>query len=296
MTPNARGALFMTISMAAFAINDTFIKLLGDHLPFFQILFLRSVGTVLFLGGLAYGAGHLTYRFNRADRNRVAIRAVAEILAAVCFINALFHLPLANVTAIIQALPLTVTLAAALFLREAVGWRRFAAIGVGFVGVMLIVRPGAEDFSVYSVYALLAVVFVTVRDLAARRLSHDVPSVSVAFVTSFAMLAFSGIGAIGTEWVAMDGRDWLWLAGAIGAIIVGYLASVSAMRTGEIGVVTQFRYSALLVALVLGYLVFGDWPDRVTMVGAGLVVATGLFTLWRERQTAEKRIIPARTR
>ena len=154
-------------------------------------------------------------------------------------------------------------------------------------GVMLIVRPGAADFSVYSIFAVVAVICVTIRDLAVRRLSAGVPSVAVAFVTSFAMLVFSAIGAVGTDWVPMEGRDWLWLGGSVGAIIVGYLVSVSAMRHGEIGVVTQFRYSALLVALVLGYLVFGDWPDSMTFIGATLVVATGLFTLWRERKTAD---------
>ena len=293
---NTRGAVLMTVSMAAFAINDTFIKLLGDHLPFFQILLLRSIGTVAFLGGLAFVTGQLRYRFDKGDGKLVALRALAEIGAAVCFINALFHLPLANVTAIIQALPLTITLCAALFLKEPVGWRRFAAIGIGFFGVMLIVRPGADGFSVYAIYALLAVVCVTVRDLAARRLSRDVPSVTVAFVTSTAVLLFSAVGALGTEWVHMRQTDWFWMAGSVAAIIVGYLVSVMAMRHGEIGVVTQFRYTALLVALALGYFVFGDWPDGLTLIGAALVVATGLFTLWRERKTADEAFVSARTR
>ncbi|MXQ09579.1 EamA family transporter [Alphaproteobacteria bacterium GH1-50] len=284
MTPNTQGAILMSLSMAAFAINDTFVKLMGTHLPFFQILLLRSLGTVAFLGVLLMVTGHFRYRYARSDLALVGLRSVAEIGAAAAFINALFHLPLANLTAIIQALPLTVTLAAALFLREPVGWRRFVAIGIGFAGVMLIVRPGTEGFSLYSVYALLAVACVTVRDLAARRLSAAVPSVSVAFLTSCAVLAFAAAGALGTDWVPMVPRDWFWMAGSVGAIIIGYLASVMAMRRGEIGVVTQFRYSALLVALILGYLVFGDWPDRVTMAGAALIVATGLFTLWRERQ------------
>ena len=283
---NMRGALLMTLAMTAFAVNDTFVKLMGTHLPFFQILFLRSLGTVAFLGLVAYSAGHLRYRYGRSDMALVGLRSLAEIGAAAAFINALFHLPLANLTAIIQALPLTVTLAAALFLREPVGWRRFVAIGIGFVGVLLIVRPGTEGFSIYSVYALAAVVCVTVRDLAARRLSAAVPSVSVAFLTSCAVLAFAAVGAAGTDWAPMEARDWLWMAGAVGAIIIGYLASVMSMRNGEIGVVTQFRYSALLVALVLGYFVFGEWPDRLTIAGAALIVATGLFTLWRERQSA----------
>ncbi len=296
MNANARGAAFMTASMTAFAVNDTFIKLLGDNIPFFQILFLRSVGTVVFLAALAWLTGHLNHRFPKRDRRLVAIRSLGEIGAAVCFINALFHLPLANVTAIIQALPLTVTLAAAFVFGEAIGWRRLVAIAVGFVGVMLIVRPGADGFDIYAVYALGAVAFVTVRDLAARRLSAGIPSVSVALVTSMAVLAFSAVGAISADWQPMSSLDWLWMCGAVAAIIGGYLFSVMAMRHGEIGVVTQFRYSAMLVALILGYTVFGDWPDMITLAGAALVVATGLFTLWRERAIRRKTPLPLRPR
>ncbi len=293
---NLRGAVFMSASMTAFAINDTFIKLLGDHLPFFQILFLRSIGTVVFLTLLAWGTGHLFHRYSRPDASLVAIRAVGEVGAAVCFITALFHLPLANVTAIIQALPLTVTLAAALVFGERVGWRRLLAIAVGVVGVMLIVRPGADGFDIYAVYALCAVGFVTVRDLAARRLSKDTPSVSVALLTALAVLGFASVGALVTEWQPMAARDWLWMSGAVVAIMGGYLFSVMAMRSGEIGFVTQFRYSAMLVALILGYAVFGDWPDAITLAGAGLVVATGLFTLWRERTSRHSAPLPLRTR
>ncbi|MDJ1016121.1 MAG: DMT family transporter [Paracoccaceae bacterium] len=286
LSDNFNGAMLMTAAMTAFAVNDTFIKLLGADVPFFQILFLRSVATVCFLGIMAWYAGALAYRYRRADRVRVVIRTLSEIGAAFFFINALIHLPIANVTAIIQALPLTVTLGAALFLGEHVGWRRFAAIGVGFVGVLLIVRPGAAEFNFYALYALGAVACVTVRDLAARRLSRDVPSVSVAFVAAVGVLIFSIIGATVTDWVPMSSVHWFWIAGAVAAIICAYLLSVMAMRRGDIGAVAPFRYSALLVALALGWFVFNDWPDDLTMLGAAIVVGTGLFALWRERRAA----------
>lgn len=294
---NTRGAMLMTASMTAFTVNDTFVKLLGDHLPFFQFLLLRSLGAAGFLLFLAWRSGALLLPKRGNDRWLIIVRSLAEVVAAYFFLTALIHMPIANVTAILQALPLTVALGAALVLKEPVGWRRFTAIGIGFIGVYLIVRPGAEGFSVYAVYALLAVVAVTVRDLTARRLSHEVRSLTVALCAVMSVLTFAAVGAaFGPAWEPVSGRDWIWLGGSVLTIIGGYLFSVSAMRIGEIGFVAPFRYSSLLVALVLGLLVFGDWPDHITLVGAAIVVATGLFTLWRERASARPSPTAFRTR
>lgn len=286
----------MAVSMTAFTINDTFVKLLGDHLPFFQFLLLRSVGATVFILLLAHRAGALRLPANVHDRWLILFRSLAEMAAAYFFLTALIHMPIANVTAILQALPLTVALGAALLLGENVGWRRFAAIGIGFIGVYLIVRPGSDGFTIYSVYALLAVVAVTFRDLAARRLSTHVSSLTVATSAVLLILAFSAIGAIGTDWQPVRPLDWLWLAGSVISIIGGYLFSVSAMRVGEIGFVASFRYTSLLVALIVGVLVFGDWPDSATLLGAAIVVSTGLFTLWRERLVDAPPPVPHRIR
>jgi len=294
---NMRGAMLMTASMAAFTVNDAFVKLLGDHLPFFQFLVIRSMGAAILLFLLAWRSGALVWPKNRSDRWLIAIRTPAEMVAAYFFLTALIHMPLANVTAILQALPLTVALGAAVVLKEPVGWRRFMAIGIGFIGVFLIIRPGVDGYSIYSIYALLAVVAVTVRDLAARRLSKDVPSVTVALFAVIAILAFATVGAaVGPKWEPILPTDWIWLGGSILTIIGGYLFSVSAMRQGEIGFVAPFRYTSLIVALILGLLVFGDWPDQITLLGAAIVVATGLFTLWRERSAAQATPTPFRTR
>lgn len=283
--------------MTAFTINDTFVKLMGDQLPFFQFLMIRSIGAATLLILLAWYHGALVAPKNRRDRWLIAVRSMAEMFAAYFFLTALIHMPLANVTAILQALPLTVALGAAFVLGEKVGWRRFTAIGIGFIGVYLIVRPGAEGFSTYSLYALLAVAGVTVRDLAARRLTSDVPSLTVAVCAVVAILVFSTVGAVtGPAWVALTTLDWIWMTGSVVTIIGGYLFSVSAMRHGEIGFVAPFRYASLIVALILGFLVFGHWPDEITMIGAAIVVATGLFTLWRERAVMKAAPTPFRTR
>ncbi|WP_299753683.1 DMT family transporter [uncultured Boseongicola sp.] len=286
LTPNLRGALLMTGAMTAFTVNDAFMKLLSDHVPFFQLLFLRSGAVVVLIGLMAWRAGAFSAPVSSKDKALIGLRTVAEIGSAYFFLNALFNLPIANVTAIIQALPLTVTLGAALVLREQVGWRRFLAIGVGFAGVMIIVRPGSDGFTIYSAYGLLAVVCVTARDLAARKLNAEVPSLMVAFVAGAGVLLFSATGAAFIDWQPMGRGDFVLLAFAVFAIIGGYLFSVMAMRVGEIGAVAPFRYTSLLAALLLGVFVFGEWPDTWTQIGAMIVVATGLFTLWRERKSA----------
>src|SRR6056297_1584889 len=140
---NLRGGMLMTVSMAAFTANDTFIKAVSAELPLFQTLFLRGIATTLMMAALARALGMWRLDIPKRDRTRLLLRTATEIGAAYFFLTALFNMPLANATAILQALPLTITLAAALFLREPVGWRRLAAIVLGFAGVMLIVRPGA---------------------------------------------------------------------------------------------------------------------------------------------------------
>lgn len=293
---NMQGALLMMAAMTAFTINDAFLKLLGTDLPFFQVIFTRSAFVVAILLVLAGRKGAIWPDVTRRDRWLVFWRSAAEAVAAYMFILALFHMPIANVSAILQALPLTVTLAAALFLGEPVGWRRFLAIGIGFIGVLLIVRPGTEGFTVYSLYALGAVAAVTVRDLTARQLSAKVPSLFVALAAGSAVLIFSGVGAVFGEWEAMNATEWMWMAGSVVTMIGAYLASVMSMRVGEIGVVAPFRYTSLVVAIILGVLVFGDWPDTVTFVGAGVVMGTGLFTLWRERHQTHHAPVPLRPR
>ena len=296
LSPNVRGALLMTGAMASFTINDTFLKLLGADLPLFQILFLRSVGVVVLLGALAVYTGAFRFPSSSRDRWLILIRSVAEAAAAWFFITALFNMPIANVSAILQALPLTVTLAAAIFLKEPVGWRRFLAIGVGFVGVTLIVRPGAEGFTVDSLLAVASVLCVTVRDLTARQLSPEVPTMTVALGTAVIVGVFAGVGSLFVDWAPVTPKHWNYLSAAILMVLCGYIFSVMAMRVGEIGAVAPFRYASLIVALVAGYFVFGDWPDGVTMIGAAIVVATGLFTLWRERSIRRRAPVPLRIR
>jgi drug/metabolite transporter (DMT)-like permease len=284
MTDNARGALLMALGMATFTFSDTAMKLVGQTMPLFQAVLLRSVLISGLFALIAWRIGAFATRLPAADRRLLILRAGAEALAAWFFFLALFNMPLANVIAILQALPLAIVAAGALFLGEQVGWRRWSMIGLGFLGVLLIVRPGTEGFDRYAVFALLSVVCVTVRDLATRRMSAAVPSLRVAFWSAFGVTLFGAVGSLTETWVLPDARLLGLLAVGSVFILCGYLLVILAVRRGDLAVVTPFRYTGLVWALALGWLVFGDWPDPLTFAGAGVIVATGLYTFWRERR------------
>jgi S-adenosylmethionine uptake transporter len=287
MSANQIGALFMMASMACFVMNDTLFKVTDGAVPLFQLLFLRGILTTTLVIVLVRRLGSLHFNIARRDWGLIGLRSAAEMGAAYFFVTALFNLPLANVTAILQVLPLTVTLGSALFFKEAVGWRRMTAILIGFIGMLLIVRPGSDGFNLYSIYALMAVLSVTVRDLATRRLSNDVPSMTVTLSASVTVMIFSGVASLATPWVGISALNGLMIVGASVFILGGYYFSVRVMRVGDVSFIAPFRYTGLVWALILGWFVFGDWPTNLTLLGAGIVVATGLFTLYRERAVKE---------
>ncbi|MEO1640399.1 MAG: DMT family transporter [Pseudomonadota bacterium] len=297
LSDNMRGALLMMGAMCAYTANDAFMKSLAGEVPLFQAILFRGMAAVIFLILLCRVLGQLRFDLPRRDWGLLVLRSFGELGGTFFFLTALFNMPIANVSAILQVLPLSVSLAAALVLREALGWRRLTAIFVGFVGVVLIIQPGGEDFSIYSLYAVGAVACITLRDIAVRRMSRDVPSVFVALVAAIGVTYLGAVGSLFVTWVPFTAMTAAQLGGATVFLIMGYIASVSAMRFSEIGFVAPFRYTALLVALILGVLVFDEWPNALALLGSGIVVATGLFNLYRETQLqVKKRVIPDRIR
>ena len=204
-------------------------------------------------------------------------------MATITFLYALKHLPLPNVTAIIQILPLTVTMAAALFLNERVGYRRWTAIIIGLIGVIIVINPGAEGFSSYSYYAVLSVIFVTMREMVTRKLPPEVPSVLVTFVTIIGVTIMSAVAMPFVSLKALDASTVILVFSASIAVFVGYLFSIMAMRVGEISLVSQFRYTGMIWATLLGYVMFSDIPTPNTILGVFIIVASGLYAFHRKR-------------
>lgn len=284
LSDNMRGALYMNIAMAGFTLNDAAMKAVMQHLPLWQAIGMRglvTLGPLLLIGHLT---GGLRLRLPRGDRGVVAIRSAAEVGGTLLFLAALIHMPIANLSAILQVLPLAVTLAAALFFGEKVGWRRMAAILVGFVGVLIIIRPGPDGFDIWALMGLASVACVVVRDLITRRLSAAVPSATVAVLTSVSVTGTALLLSPLTGWVMPTAGDAALILAAATFLVIGYMYVIMTMRVGDIGFVAPFRYTALLWAIVLGWLAFGTMPDPLTLAGAGLVVGSGIFTLWRERR------------
>ena len=286
---NTSGALLMMASMAAYTLNDTLMKSLSDAVPLFQVIFLRGCMTSVAVALIAWRMGAFSKRVSRRDTGAIFVRVLSEVLGTYFFLTALYHMPLANVTAILQSVPLAITLAAVFVLREHVGWRRIAAVIVGFLGILLIVRPGAEGFDVYALYGLAAVCCLTVRDLATRSLSRETSSMLVTFVTSVSVMVVFGLANLGSDWAPLSSAHWVTILGAAGLIVVGYITSIMVMRVGDVSFTAPFRYTSILAALLLGWLVFGEWPAPIVLLGAGIIVASGVFTLYREARLGRKR-------
>ncbi|MDA9357258.1 DMT family transporter [Candidatus Thioglobus sp.] len=283
-----KGAALMTACVSAYVINDAFMKLLFSEIALFQAVFLRSIITVPPILIMVWITKVAIRNLSKQDKRLILVRVGAEIFTTITFLTALKHMPLANVTAILQALPLAITMAAALFLAEPVGWRRWSAILVGFVGVLIVVRPGLEGFNIYSLSAFMAIIFLTIREIATRKLTSEVPTITVVLSTAVGSTLFAGIMMIGSEWDTVSAVSWLLILGAAVAVLIATLLSVMAMRIGDIGFVSPFRYTSMLGAIGLGILMFGDWPDQPTLVGTVIIVSTGIYTFHREQKVSRK--------
>jgi S-adenosylmethionine uptake transporter len=288
MTDNIRGALFMVCSMICFAVNDAVIKSLGGVLPIFQTIAVRGGIVVIVLAVMVMRSGWRVQELQRCDKMILLLRVAAEVGAAFFIVTALFNMELANMTAILQILPLTIPLAAFIFLGEPLGWRRLLAIFIGFLGMLFIVKPGSDGFNVYSLFCLAAVICVTIRDLTARSLGAKLSSQEMSLFAAIGVFGAASVATMFEPWVAISLTSWAALCGSSLAIFLGYLVSVYAIRTGDVSFTAQFRYIGLIAALILGYVFFGEWPDRLALMGAAIIVGTGAFTLYR--QQASRRV------
>ncbi len=279
----------MAVAMASFTMNDAITKQVSAEINFGEIMLVRGVVAIVLIAALAF--------YRRAIRplrtlmvKPVAVRVIGEVGGTVTFLAAIVHLPLANISAIMQALPLAITLGAAVVFAEPVGWRRWLAIGAGFAGVLVIVRPGAEGFNQYALLALMSVLFCTVRDLATNRIPANIPSLFITLLTTVVVTAVGALVLVPLGgWVQPSLRVFGLLALAAVFVLVGYQCVIMAMRAGDISAVAPFRYTALLWAILLGYILFGEVPDAAMMIGAAMIVISGLYTFYRERVRARTR-------
>ena len=281
MSDNFRGAVLMMICMGAFVLNDAFVRLAGDSLPLAQILFFRGLLTTITLFLVALYTGVLKLKVLRQDKWLIFFRSVTEALTAYFFLTAVMNMPFANVTAILQVLPMTVTFAAAIIFQEKVGIFRISLILLGFLGVILIINPAKDGFNMYAGYALISVFLITTRDLLSRKLSVDVSTLIPTVSASFGVLLFSIVLTINTAFQPLNLENSFFIGSAAFFIIFGYYTAVLVMRAGEISFISPFRYTAVLFALILGFIFFNEQPDKIALLGMIIVMFSGIVLMMR---------------
>lgn len=284
---NLNGILLVIASMAAFTLEDMFIKQLSQDLPVGQILILLGLGSGGFFAVMAMIKGH-NLLARAAWRPVAVLRTLAEAGGAMCFATALALVDISTVAAVFQALPLVITMGAALFFNEQVGWRRWSAIAVGFAGVLLIIRPGLDGFEPASLLVLMAVFAIAVRDLLTRLVDSAVSSTVISFQGFAALLLAGGLLLATTpgQVTQMSGAHGIMIFGGMVFGVMGYYGIVVAMRVGDASAVTPFRYSRLLFSILAGMVMFNERPDLLTIAGAMLIIGSGMYTFVRERRMA----------
>jgi len=275
----------MLVAMVGFTIEDAFIKQLSNTISIGQILIIVGFFSSVFFALLAVTRGRKLLAPNVWTRATIT-RMFAEAIAAMAFVTSLSLVPLSTVAAVFQITPLTITLGAALFLGESVGWRRWTAIGVGFIGVLLIIRPGFSDFDPSVLWVLVAVLGVAVRDLVTRAIPTSVESSIISF-QAFSSLVVAGalILLVTPQGITpIPNKELAYFGCTLVFSISGYYAIVAAMRVGNASVVASFRYSRLLFSLLVGVFIFGESVDALTLIGSTIIIATGLYTFLSEHR------------
>jgi len=284
---NLRGAAFMVLAMFCFAVEDALIKVLAVNMPAGQILSLICFGGLIVFLAWSLVRGEAIWHRDYLD-TRVILRSLSEVIGSCFFVSALALIPLTTASAVIQATPLVVAVGASVFLGQEIGWRRWLAILVGFLGVLIIIRPGLEGFVPATLLAVGGMLGLAARDLITRSLTVELSGVQLG-IHAFAVVAPASwllVLALGQSPVMPTSAEWGILFAGVIVGMLAYLTIVAATRGGNAGIISSFRYSRMIFALIIGYLAFAEIPDAATLIGATIVIASGIYTLAREARLA----------
>jgi drug/metabolite transporter (DMT)-like permease len=272
----------MSVAMAGFVSSDTLMKLVAENLPSGQALFVRGMMMSALVVSVVAARGELR-RWRVAADARVAGRAGFEVVAALTYLPALPHVALATAYAAVMAIPLLTLPIAALVLGERVGWRRALAIIVGFIGVGLVIKPDVATIDVWALLLMISALFCGLRDVTTRTIPPVVPSTLVTAATIVLVTIVSLPFGLVQGWRSVSVFDALAMAGSAVLIAGATQLLILAMRTGEVSIVSAFRYTSIIWALAFGFALWGDVPDAAGWAGIAIIVGAGLYTLHRER-------------
>jgi drug/metabolite transporter (DMT)-like permease len=271
----------MVVAMAAFALEDACVKFLASQLPIGQVLMIFGAGGMIAFAAFLRG-GDLRLVHPAAFSPPMLVRAAFEFVGRLFYVLAIALTPLSSATAILQATPLLVVLGGSLYFRERVGWRRWTAVLAGLIGVLIVLQPAAEDFSALSMLTVIGMIGFAGRDLASRAVPKTLGTRHLGFYGFATVLIAGALYALwdGRPFVAPDVSSSLVLMAAVLVGVLAYACLMKAMRTGDIATVTPFRYTRLLFGVGLGVAVFGERIDGLMLLGCGIIVVSGLLTVW----------------
>jgi len=291
---NRLGILLMIAAMAGFALADTLIKWSSETASggaaTGQIMIYLGISGVIVFGGTMFYSGERLTCATLFDR-MVIFRTLGDIIGVIGITTSLTLMPVGDVSAILQIQPIVVMLGAALFLKEQVTAQRWMAVGIAFLGVMIIVRPGMAAFHPASALVLVGVIGLTIRDLGTRVLDPSHSSVAVSAIGCAVLIPFGMIVHLiwgATMDLSLETNIVLIFASISG--VVAYYGITRAMRIGEVSVVSPFRYSRIIAAFVIAFLLLGERPDFWTLLGSLVVVAAGIWVLLSERSTGDESV------
>jgi drug/metabolite transporter (DMT)-like permease len=271
----------MILATLAFTMGDAAMKLVAASVPTGQAVFVRCVISVILVTAVAAYTGALR-NFRAALQPLVAWRSIGDAGSALFFQTALPRMTFADIMGVLQLTPLALTAASAIFLGATVGWRRWTAVGAGLVGAMLVIKPGTSAFNIWAVFAVMCVLCGVLRDLTTRRISNAVsPLVIMAISQSVVAVAALGL-AVAETWVWRSGHVWVQITFAAIATLAGHLWIIASLRGGDIATVAPFRYAGIIWAILLGFFLWGELPDLLSIAGIAILIAAGLYTFHRE--------------
>ena len=283
ISENTKGAFLISLAAACYVMSDIFMKFLSSEISIFQITFLRGLLVTFFLFSYCYISKASFFVKEWKDRLVIAIRSILEVIMTYTFLAALFNMNVANANAILQLIPLTVLLGSFAFLRQSPKTHEWIAVLIGCLGALIIIRPGALDFNFFTIHALVAVLCLAARDLLTVRLNKNIPSNIVAFYSALMLTLASFLLSKDPMYFGELRNSYFILYTAI-FVSIGYIASVAAMRYGDVTFVSPFRYTALLWATIMGFIFFNEIPKLTTLLGGFIIILAGIYIFYKSKE------------
>ena len=285
----------MTLAMLAFTLEDFTLKKATEFIPLSQLLIICGIlGSLFFTSCSRFANEPIFYKdsFNKT----LIIRSIFEIMGRIFYALAIAFMPITNAASILQATPLVVVLGAVIFLNEKVGWRRWTAILTGFIGVLMIIQPGTNGFTIFSIFAVLGMIGFAGRDLATRMSPVGMSNYQLGSF-GFYMVIIAGIILSSfnyfflpekTIWGTISFDAWIFVIANAAAGVSAYFCLTIAMRVGDVSFVTPFRYVRVLFAMFFGVFILGEQPNAFVIIGSVIVVLSGIYIIIRRNHNITK--------